>query len=281
VIQESPHAAHFKDRIAALTPKIRLAASYINSGYDTRIPKVGHSVVEPRRESRRQQKPSGRLRGVFARRRSSSRKRRSSSPTPSRSATRKASSSKTAAATPATTSSAACSAACLLCTFPLPEFEAVLPAAVAWQISRVLPSGGSRRHRQHPAPASARSPMPRGKPKTVNYKEVVAALTLYGTSSSRRRRPGRRRPRLRLWSKDRQTVAPMELVPSSSPALFGCVTTLAARRRGEVLPLPLPGPLLAALTAGDKARRLRASPAPITSTAVGSKPARSAAPVAP
>ncbi|MSU23879.1 MAG: hypothetical protein EXS32_08660 [Opitutus sp.] len=41
VIRQSPHEAHFQDRLAALEPKLRRAADYLNSGYDTMPPKSG------------------------------------------------------------------------------------------------------------------------------------------------------------------------------------------------------------------------------------------------
>jgi hypothetical protein len=62
---------------------------------------------------------------------------------------------------------------------PLPEFEAILPAAVAWQLTRVLPSG------EVDVKGNTRTGVGKeanafGTAKTVNYKEVVLALTIYG-----------------------------------------------------------------------------------------------------
>jgi hypothetical protein len=62
----------------------------------------------------------------------------------------------------------------------LPEFEAALPAAVAWQLTRVLPNGevdvsGNTRT----GVGKEASPFT-GETKSVNYPEVVFALTIYG-----------------------------------------------------------------------------------------------------
>lgn len=174
VIRESPHAAHFKDRIAALTPKIRLAAAYINSGYDTIIPKVGHSVnrviiaakafgtcgvflgdEQLIAQSKKLIAHAITLRdkeGVFI---------------------------ENGGRDSSYNVVSILFGSVLALHVPLPEFEAVLPAAVAWQITRVLPSGevdvtGNTRT------GVGKEPDAWGKAKTVNYKEVVLALTIYG-----------------------------------------------------------------------------------------------------
>jgi hypothetical protein len=174
VIRESPHAAHFKDRIAALTPKIRLAAAYINSGYDTIIPKVGHSVnrviiaakafgtcgvflgdEQLVAQSKKLIAHAITLRdkeGVFI---------------------------ENGGRDSSYNVVSILFGSVLALHVPLPEFEAVLPAAVAWQITRVLPSGevdvsGNTRT------GVGKEPDAFGKAKTVNYKEVVLALTIYG-----------------------------------------------------------------------------------------------------
>ncbi len=61
----------------------------------------------------------------------------------------------------------------------LPEFEAALPAAVAWQVSRIQPDG------QVDVSGNTRTGLGQeksyfGDPKTVNYTEVALALTYYG-----------------------------------------------------------------------------------------------------
>jgi hypothetical protein len=61
---------------------------------------------------------------------------------------------------------------------PLPEFEAALPAAVAWQLTRVLDSG------EISMAGNSRTGVGKatylGQPKGVNYPEMVFALTYYG-----------------------------------------------------------------------------------------------------
>jgi hypothetical protein len=62
---------------------------------------------------------------------------------------------------------------------PMLEFEAILPAAVAWQLTRVLPSG------EIDVKSNTRTGVGKeanafGQAKTVNYNEVVYALTYYG-----------------------------------------------------------------------------------------------------
>lgn len=174
VIRESPHAAHFQDRITALTPKIRLAAAYINSGYDTIIPKVGHSVnrviiaakafgtcgvflgdEKLIAQSRKLIAHAITLRdkeGVFI---------------------------ENGGRDSSYNVVSILFGSILALHVPLPEFEAILPAAVAWQLTRVLPdgkvdnSGNTRTGVGKEANAW-------GKPKEINTTEVTFALTYYG-----------------------------------------------------------------------------------------------------
>ena len=44
VVQASPLAGHFKERIAALEPKMRRACAFIQKGYDGIILKAGHTA---------------------------------------------------------------------------------------------------------------------------------------------------------------------------------------------------------------------------------------------
>jgi len=176
VIRESPHEAHFHDRLVALRPKLRRAADFILAGYDTIIPKVGHTVnrviiaakafgtVGLVLEDKRMTDASRRLiahaltlrdaDGVFIERGG----RDSSYNVVS-----------------------ILFGQVLALHLPLPEFEAALPAAVAWQVTRILPNGevnvaGNTRT----GVGKELSPFD-GKPKKVNYTEVAMALTLYGT----------------------------------------------------------------------------------------------------
>ena len=62
---------------------------------------------------------------------------------------------------------------------PLPEFEAALPAAVAWELTRIKETG------EVDVTGNTRTGVGKeigytGQPKKVNYTEVVLALTFYG-----------------------------------------------------------------------------------------------------
>ncbi|MBP7141414.1 MAG: hypothetical protein KBA71_05860 [Opitutaceae bacterium] len=176
VIRQSPYEHHFHERLVALTPKLRRAADFILAGYDTIIPKVGHTVNrviiaakafglcglalgDPRMLAKSRQLIAHALtlrdkEGVFIERGG----RDSSYNVVS-----------------------ILFGQVLALHLDLPEFEAALPAAVAWQVTRILPSGevdarGNTRTGVglEPDPFS-------GKSKGVNYTEVAMALTLYGT----------------------------------------------------------------------------------------------------
>jgi len=61
----------------------------------------------------------------------------------------------------------------------LPDFEAALPAAVAWELTRIRATGevdvtGNTRT------GVGKEKSYSGQPKNVNYNEVVLALTYYG-----------------------------------------------------------------------------------------------------
>lgn len=174
VIRESPHEAHFHARIAALEPKLRRACDFISAGYDTIIPKSGHTVnrtiiaakafgtcgrvlhdealVATSRKliahalTRRDQD------GVFIEKGG----RDSSYNVVS-----------------------IYFGQVLALHVPLPEFEAALPAAVAWQLTRIKETG------EVDVTGNTRTGVGKekgytGQPKKVNYNEVTLALTLYG-----------------------------------------------------------------------------------------------------
>jgi len=176
VIRQSPHEAHFHDRIVALEPKLRRACDFILAGYDTIIPKVGHTVnrviiaakafgtcglvVGDDRMlacSRKLIAHALTLRdaeGVFIEQGG----RDSSYNVVS-----------------------ILMGQVLALHLPLPEFEAALPAAATWQITCILPNGevdvsGNTRTGVGKEPDAFS-----GRTKTVNYTEVAMALTLYGT----------------------------------------------------------------------------------------------------
>jgi hypothetical protein len=174
VIRESPHEAHFHARIAALEPKLRRACDFLSAGYDTILPKSGHTVnrtiiaakafgtcglvlhdetlVATSRKlidhalTRRDKD------GVFIEKGG----RDSSYNVVS-----------------------IYFGQVLALHVPLPEFEAALPAAMAWQLTRIKETGevdvtGNTRT------GVGREKSYTGQPKQVNYTEVVLALTFYG-----------------------------------------------------------------------------------------------------
>lgn len=174
VIRESPHEAHFHDRLALLEPKLRKAGEFMASGYDTILPHHGHAVnrviiaakafgtcglvlrddrlVEQARRlvayalTRRDEA------GVFLEKGG-----RDSS----------------------YNAVSILFGEVLALHLPLPELETALPKAVAWQVSRVRDTGevevtGNTRT------GVGLEPGYDGKPKGVNYNEVVLALTIHG-----------------------------------------------------------------------------------------------------
>lgn len=174
VIRESPHAAHFHQRIAALEPRLRKACDFMSKGYDTILPHHGHAVnrviiaakafgtcglvlhdeslVEQARQLMAYAVGRRDGEGVFLEKGG-----RDSS----------------------YNAVSILFGEVLALHLPLPEFEAALPAAVRWQISRVRDTGevevtGNTRT------GIGKEPGFDGKPKGVNYNEVVLALTIYG-----------------------------------------------------------------------------------------------------
>lgn len=176
VIRQSPHEAHFQTRIEAVLPKLRRAADFILAGYDTIIPKVGHTVNrviiaakafglcglvldDPVMIQRSRQLIAHALtlrdkEGVFIERGG----RDSSYNVVS-----------------------ILFGQVLALHLPLPEFEAALPAAVEWQLTRILPSGEVDVGGNTRTGVGKEADPFSGKSKNVNYTEVAMALTLYGT----------------------------------------------------------------------------------------------------
>lgn len=174
VIRQSPHAAHFKARLAVLEPKLRRAADYINSGFDTIVPKVGHSVnrviiaakafgtcgvvlgdEKLIAQARRLIAHALTLRdkeGVFI---------------------------ENGGRDSSYNVVSILFGSVLALHVSLPEFEAVLPAAVAWQLTRVLPTGEID-VKNNTRTGVGKEANAFGQAKKVNYTEVVLALTTYG-----------------------------------------------------------------------------------------------------
>jgi hypothetical protein len=174
VIRQSPHEAHFHDRIAALEPKIRRACDFISGGYDTIITNssraVNRIIIAAKAfgtcglvlkddalvaTSRKLIAHALTLRdkdGVFIEHGG----RDSSYNVVS-----------------------ILFGQVLALHVPLPEFDAALPAAVAWQLTRIRETGevdvtGNTRT------GVGKEKSYSGQPKNVNYTEVVLALTYYG-----------------------------------------------------------------------------------------------------
>jgi hypothetical protein len=174
VIRQSPHEVHFHERIAALEPRIRRACDFITAGYPTIISKSSHAVnriiiaakafgtcglvlhdEKLIATSRKLITHALTLRdkdGVFI-----------------ENGGRDSSYNVVSIFYGQT----------LALHVPLPEFEAALPQAVAWQLTRIRDNGevdvtGNTRT------GVGKETSYTGKPKDVNYNEVVFALTHYG-----------------------------------------------------------------------------------------------------
>lgn len=174
VIRQSPHEKHFHNRLVALEPKMRRAMAFIASGYDTIIANSSHAVNrifiaakafglcglalkdEKLIATSRKLVAYGLTRrdkdGVF---------------------------SENGGRDSSYNAASILFGQTLALHLPIPEFEAALPKAVAWQLTRIGESGevlveGNTRT------GVGKEPSYFGEPKTVNYGEVVQALTMYG-----------------------------------------------------------------------------------------------------
>ncbi|MFO0951641.1 MAG: hypothetical protein U0835_10920 [Isosphaeraceae bacterium] len=174
VVRQSPHEAHFHDRIAALEPKIRRACDFIASGYDSIIEKSSKAVnriiiaakafgtcglvlhdeklVATSRKLIRHALTLRDKEGVFIEHGG----RDSSYNVVS-----------------------ILFGQVLALHVDLPEFEAALPAAVAWELTRVKDTGEVD-VRGNTRTGVGKEKSYGGEPKNVNYNEVVFALTYYG-----------------------------------------------------------------------------------------------------
>ena len=174
IIRESPHEAHFHARILALEPKLRQAAAFLSSGQDTIIPKVGHTVnrvviaakafglcglvlkdddlVATSRKLIAHALTLRDAEGVFI---------------------------ENGGRDSSYNSVSILFGQVLALHLPLPDFEAALTRAVAWQLTRIGENGevvvtGNTRT------GVGKEPSYWGEPKQVNYSEVAQALTIYG-----------------------------------------------------------------------------------------------------
>ncbi|MBL9135469.1 MAG: hypothetical protein JNK85_06355 [Verrucomicrobiales bacterium] len=174
VIRESPHEAHFRSRVDALEPKLRKACAFIDSGYDTILPHHGHAVNRViiaakafgtcglvLRDDHLVDRARSLMKYALTRRDEAGVFLEKGGQDSSYNAV------------------SILFGEVLALHLPLPEFEAALPAAVAWQVSKVADSGeikvtGNTRT------GVGKEPGYDGKPKNVNYNEVILALTIYG-----------------------------------------------------------------------------------------------------
>lgn len=176
VIRQSPHAAHFQERLAALQPKIRRACAFIALGSDQIITTTSHApnriiiaakafgtcglvleddaLIGIARKLIAHALTLRDAEGVFLEKGG----RDSSYNVVS-----------------------ILMGQMLALHVALPEFEAALPAAVAWQLTRIRPSG------EIDVTGNTRTGVGQefsytGTPKKVNYTEIIFALTYYGLS---------------------------------------------------------------------------------------------------
>jgi hypothetical protein len=175
VIRQSPHEEHFRARIAEIEPKMRKACDFILGGYDTIIANSSKAVnrvfiaakafglcgqvLKDERyleASRKLVKVGLALRdheGVFIEHGG----RDSSYNVVS-----------------------ILMGQVLALHVPMPELEAAFPAAIAWQLTKILPTGEIDVTGNTRTGVGAEKSYT-GKPKNVNVNEVIYTLTLYGT----------------------------------------------------------------------------------------------------
>ena len=174
VIRESPYEAHFHARIAALEPKLRRAGDFLSGGYDTIIAKSGHTVNRTIIAAKafgtcglvlHDDKLVANCRKLIA-----------------HALTRRDPDGVFIEKDGRDSSYNVVSiffGQVLALHVPLPEFEAALSAAVAWELTKIRDTGevdvtGNTRT------GVGKEKSYTGQPKNVNYNEVVFALTYYG-----------------------------------------------------------------------------------------------------
>lgn len=174
VIRESPHEAHFHARIAALEPKLRRACDFIARGYDTIIPKSGHTVNRTI--------IAAKAFGTCGRVLHDDTLVATARKLIAHALTRRDKDGVFIEKDGRDSSYNVVSiyfGQVLALHVPLPEFEAALPAAVAWELTRIKETG------EVDVTGNTRTGVGKeisytGQPKKVNYTEVVLALTCYG-----------------------------------------------------------------------------------------------------
>ena len=174
VIRQSPYEKHFHDRIVAVEPKMRRAIAFVAAGYDTIIKNSSHAVNrifiaakafglcglalkdEQLIATSRKLVAHGLTRrdkdGIFI---------------------------ENGGRDSSYNAASILFGQTLALHLPIPEFEAALPKAVAWQITRVR-ENGEVDVTDNTRTGVGKEPSYFGEPKRVNYGEVVQALTMYG-----------------------------------------------------------------------------------------------------
>ena len=174
VIRQSPHEAHFRERIAALEPKLRRACAFIAAGESTILPKSrkavnrvfiaakafgtcgkvlgDESLVETSRRLVKEALLQRDAYGVFLEHGG-----RDSS----------------------YNAVSILFGEILGLHVPMPELDAAFPPAARWQASRVLVSGEVD-NRGNTRTGVGKEPGYDGRPKSINHGEVTMALTLHG-----------------------------------------------------------------------------------------------------
>lgn len=174
VIRQSPHEAHFRARIAELEPRIRRACMFIDAGYDTIIENsskaVNRIIIAAKAFGTcglvlKDDRLVARARALIAHALTL----RDSDGVFIEHGGRDSSYNVVSILF----------GQVLALHLPLPEFEAALPQAVAWQLTKIRDTG------EVDVTGNTRTGVGRefsytGAPKNVNYGEVIFALTYYG-----------------------------------------------------------------------------------------------------
>lgn len=198
IIRESPHESHFRSRLAVLEPKIRRGMAFVDSGYETIIEKSTHSVNRIVIAAKafglcglvlRDQHLIATSRRLVAH----ALKQRDDEGVFIEKGGRDSSYNVVSILF----------GQCLALYLPIPEFEAALPKAVAWQLTKVRENG------QVDVTGNTRTGVGKeisyfGDPKVVNYGEVVQALTLYGLVKGDKAALAAAERAFEYWKSDRQ-----------------------------------------------------------------------------
>ncbi len=174
VIRQSPHEKHFRARIEAIIPKMRRAMAFVNAGYETIITNSSHAINRVIIAA----KAFGLCGLVLKDDQLIAASRRLID----HALTRRDKDGVFIEKNGRDSSYNAVSilfGQVLALHLPIPAFEAALPAAVAWQISRIRENGevdvtGNTRT----GVGTEKSYF--GDPKTINHGEIIQALTIYG-----------------------------------------------------------------------------------------------------